>query len=273
VSRVSVALPVRNGAPHLREAIRSILDQTHADLELVVSDNHSTDGTAEIVGSFDDPRVRLVRPPAPLSMALSHSFAVERTQTEYVAIMGADDVASPQRLARQVARLERGPDLVLVGCWCAMLDAGGRRVGALRYPSHPEDVARTAISANPVVLPTMLLRRQGYEAAGGFRDDSGYAFDYDLVLRLLRIGQVANVPEELVSYRYAGTSISAARAMQRDGLRVRWRALRRDGYPLSRYIWLAKPLAALALPAPLLRAIVIPYMRFFHGRASADRPR
>jgi glycosyltransferase involved in cell wall biosynthesis len=273
MTTVSVALPVRNGGAHLHEAIGSILRQTHADLELVVSDNHSTDETVEVARSFDDPRLRLVRPSAPLSMAVSHRFAVEQTRGRYVAIMGADDIAAPRRLARQLDALERDEGLVLVGCWCAMVDRAGRRVGALRYPARSEDIARSAIAANPVVLPTMLLRREAYEGAGGFREDCGYAFDYDLVLRLVRLGRVANVPEELLSYRYAGTSISAARAMQRDGLRARWRALRRDRYPLRRYVWLAKPLAALALPPPLLRAIVIPYMRLMHGRARAEESR
>ena len=265
---VSVALPVRNGAPFIEEAVRSILTQTHADLELVVCDNHSTDATSEILDRLADPRLTVVRPPEPLPMALSHRFAVERTSSRLVAIMGADDVADPKRLAAQLAMFAADPTLVLVGCWCETIDDDGRRIGALRYADRPDRVRREALRANPVVLPSMLLRRDAYDDIGGFRSDFGYAFDYDLVLRLLRVGEIANVPQDLMRYRYrlGGTSFRAIREMQRDGFRVRLAALRRDGYPVPDYVWLVQPLLALAVPSPILRAIAVPYMNFFHGK-------
>src|SRR2546423_14817056 len=243
----------------------------------MVWDNHSTDGTAEVARSLGDPRVRIVRPDRPLPISLHHRFAVELTDTELVAIMGADDVAAPERLARQVAYLRAHPTVALVGCWCAMLDTAGTRVGALRYAAAPEDVRHKAVRANPIVLPTMLFRLSAYDAAGGFRDDFGVAFDYDLVLRLVRIAGVANLPEELLAYRYntSGGSFRNIRVFQREGLRVRLRALRAGGYPWYEWLWIAKPLAALALPSAALRAIAIPYMRFVHGRARlpAERAR
>ena len=266
---VSVALPVRNGAPFVEDAVRSILDQTHRELELVVCDNHSTDATAEILASFADARLRVVRPPQPLPMALSHRFAVERTSSRLVAIMGADDLARPRRLAAELAALDADPALVLVGCWCETIDDEGASIGALHYPAAPARVRREALRANPVVLPSMLFRREAYEAVGGFRLDFGYAFDYDLVLRLLRAGNVANVAEDLLRYRYrlGGSSFRAIKDIQRDGLRVRWAALRRDGYSALEHLWLLQPLAALAVPSGVLRAIAVPYMNFFHGRA------
>ncbi len=267
--RVAVVLPVRDGGRHFEPALRSILEQTHRELDIVVSDNHSTDGTPEVARSVGDSRVRIVRPGAPLPISLHHRFAVERTDTELVAIMGADDLAAPERLERQIAYLRAHPNVGLVGCWCGMLDTAGTRVGALRYAAAPEDVRHKAVRANPIVLPTMLFRRAAYDAVGGFRDDFGVAFDYDLVLRLVRIAGVANLPEELLAYRYntSGGSFRNIRVFQREGLRVRLRALRAGGYPWYEWLWLAKPLAALALPSPALRAIAIPYMRFAHGRA------
>jgi len=265
---VSVALPVRDGAPFIADAVRSVLAQTHHDLELVVCDNHSTDETGRLLAAFDDPRLRVVRPPQALPMALSHDFAVRSTTARLVAIMGADDVADPRRIAAQVAALASDPALVLVGCWCETIDEAGRATGGLRYPAERSRVRREALRANPIVLPSMLLRRTAYDAVGGFRDEFGYAFDYDLVLRLLRMGEVANVSEDLLRYRYrtSGSSFRKIKEIQREGFRVRWAALRRDGYGLRDYVWLLQPLLALAVPSAVLRAIAVPYMNFFHGR-------
>ena len=93
----------------------------------------------------------------------------------------ADDVAQPRRLAAELAALDADPALVLVGCWCETIDDDGASIGALHYPAAPARVRREALRANPVVLPSMMFRREAYDAVGGFRLDFGYAFDYDLV--------------------------------------------------------------------------------------------
>jgi glycosyltransferase involved in cell wall biosynthesis len=263
---------VRNGGRFLEDALASILAQTHADFELVVCDNHSTDETAEMLARMADRRLRVVRPPNPLPMSLSHRFAVEQTTAPLVAMMGANDVATPDRLAAQVAMLAADPRLVLVGCWCETIDDRGALVGALRYADRPERVRREVLRANPIVLPSMLFRRAAYDAVGGFRDDFGLAFDYDLVLRLLRVGDVANVPRDLLRFRYSrqGSSFRQIKDIQREGFRVRWHALRGGGYQAREYLSLLKPLAAMALPSAVLRAIAIQYMNLFHGRAAAE---
>ena len=269
MTRVSVALPARNGMPYLREAVASILAQTFDDLELLVVDNASTDGTAEFLATVADPRVRTARAPDGLGLVGVHALAVASTSTELVALMGQDDIAEPTRLERQVALLDAEPAVGLVGSWCSMIDVAGRRIGALHYAVTPDDIHRRIVRNTQVPVPSMLFRRSVYDAAGGFTAECDYAFDYDLVARLARRGAVANVPEELVRVRYnpAGASAVSARRVQRGALRVRWRTLRAGGYPLAEYVWLLKPLAALALPPWILRRIIVPYMRRAHGRA------
>ena len=78
--KVSVVLPVRNGVPYLRKAVQSVLAQTFADLELVVLENWSSDGTAEILAGFDDPRLRVVPAERPLSIIENWARAAEQTR-------------------------------------------------------------------------------------------------------------------------------------------------------------------------------------------------
>ncbi len=264
--RVSVVLPVRNGMPFLPEAVASILTQTYGGFELVISDDLSTDGTAAYLASLTDPRVRVIRPPRDLDLVDSHAFAVAATTSELVALMGQDDIAEPTRLAREVALVDSDAAIGLVGSWCSMIDLSGRRIGTLRYAVTPGEIRARIVRNTHVPVPSMLFRRAAYDSVGGFIADCDYAFDYELVARLARRGAVANVPEELVRVRYnpAGASAIAARRVQRGALRVRWRSLRAGGYPLREWLWLLKPLAALALPPWLMRRIIVPYMRRAH---------
>jgi glycosyltransferase involved in cell wall biosynthesis len=253
--------------PFLPEAVGSILAQTYGDLELVISDDFSTDGTGAYLASLTDPRIRVVRPPHELGLVESHAFAVAATGTELVALMGQDDIAEPARLVRQVALIDSDPSLGLVGSWCSMIDLEGHRIGALRYAVTADDIRARIVRHTHVPVPSMLFRRAAYDDAGGFTADCDYAFDYELVARLAVRRAVANVPDELVRVRYnpAGASAVAARRVQRGALRVRWRTLRAGGYPLTEWIWLLKPLAALTLPRWLMRRIIVPYMRRAHG--------
>jgi len=270
-SRLSVVLPVRDGMPYLRAALRSLLDQTFDDYRLVVVDDFSSDGSYEFLLSLGDPRLRVVRPTSALSLPLIHRFGVGLTDTELVALMGHDDIALPERLARQVALIDGDRSLGLVGCWVTMIDARDRTVGAIRYAVEPDDIAARLIRNNQFVAPTLLFRRAVYDAVGGFTDDCDYAFDYDFAFRACRASRCANVAEELLRYRYnpEGASVRTARRVQKGALRARRRDLRRGGHRLHHYAWLLLPLLALALPPRVLRWIVIPYMRLAHGRAGA----
>ena len=147
-----------------------------------------------------------------------------------------------------------------------MIDLAGRRIGALHYAVSTEEIRARIVRNTHVPAPTMLFRRTAYDAAGGFTPACDYAFDYDLVARLALRRAVANVPEELVRIRYnpAGASAASARRVQRGALRVRWRTLREGRYPLPEYVWLLKPLLGLALPDPLLRRVIVPYMTRAH---------
>jgi glycosyltransferase involved in cell wall biosynthesis len=253
--------------PFLRDAVASILGQTYRDFELIISDDFSTDGTAAFLAELTDPRVRVIQPPHDLGLVESHQFAVAATATELVALMGQDDIAEPDRLAREVALLDGDPSLALVGSWCTMIDLDGRRIGALHYAVSPGEIRRQIVRNTHVPVPSMLFRRAAYDAEGGFTASCDYAFDYDLVSRFARRSAVANVAEELVRVRYnpAGASSTSARRVQWGGLRVRWQTLRAGGHPATEYVWLLKPLAALALPRGLLRRIIVPYMRRAHG--------
>jgi glycosyltransferase involved in cell wall biosynthesis len=237
VSQVSVLLPVRNAERFLREAVDSVLGQTLADLELVVVDDGSTDGTAAILASYDDPRLRVLSSPGDgLVCALNHGL--EHGRAPYVARMDADDVSLPQRLERQVDLLEREPRLGLVATWVSVIDAAGRELREHVLPERHGDLARRLLLRNPFQHGSVVLRRSVLDRVGPYRGDYGHNEDYDLWRRLARVAELGCVPETLYRYRVHGEAVTQQdrgdRVERRERLRDElWTDLRDRDYRLG----------------------------------------
>src|SRR5690606_37978741 len=206
--RVSVLLPCRNAAEHLPEAIASLEAQTYADFEVVAVDDGSTDATAALLEAWAarDGRIRVLRTP-PRGLVPALAGALDASAGELIARMDADDIAEPDRLARQVALPDASPDVVACGTRVRYFPRAAVRDGARRYEqwlnalTDPEELARDIFVECPIAHPTLVVRRAALLAVGGYRDP-GWPEDYDLVLRLWAAGgRLANVPAVLLRWR------------------------------------------------------------------------
>lgn len=248
---VSVLMPVWNGEAHLEAAIASVLGQTWRDLELVVVDDGSTDGTPALLArlAVQDARLRvLTRPNGGIVAALNAGLAACRGAL--VARMDADDLCRPERIARQVAAFRDDPALVLCG---SAIEMFGDRRGVLRFPTDDRGCRAMLATWSSFAHPSVMMRSDVLQAHG-LRYDAGhqYAEDYRLWSDLARFGRLRNLPEPLLRYRVHAGQISQARrqAQQEVHLRV---AL--------------DNLGALALPRPVGHAELAPVL--FAHRASA----
>ena len=183
---VSVVMPVRNAGGYLAEAVDSILRQTHANLELLLIDDHSTD---RAIAALDksDPRLQILATNGHgLVDACNTGFACSRG--DYVARMDADDISLPERLRLQLAYLEANPVVDLCGCCVDIFSARGIEGGLRRYRDwlnsvlEPEQVRQQIFIESPLPNPTLMLRRTALRHLGGYRDN-GWPEDYDLLLR------------------------------------------------------------------------------------------
>jgi glycosyltransferase involved in cell wall biosynthesis len=220
---VSLLMGVHNGERYLREAVDSVLQQALGDLELIVVDDASNDGTGRILGDFDDPRLVVLRNAENVGLTPSLNRALERARGHFVGRQDADDRSLPQRLARQVAFLEARPDVGLCGTWARFIDESGRSAGAGHPPSESDDLADGLLAENKIFHGTILARRPLMEELGGYRNAFRYSQDYDLYLRALATTRLANVPEELYELRFHTASISDSKA----DLQHRYKALAR----------------------------------------------
>ncbi len=204
VPLVSVVLPVRDGAAFVAEAIGSILTQTLDAFELLVVDDGSRDATPAIIGGLAarDRRIRvLTQPSLGLVPALNRGLAEARGP--YVARMDADDLAMPERLARQVAALDAHPTVAALGSFCRVIGRDGTVLGHRhrRPPTEPAAIRCALRRGNCMIHPTMMLRRSAVLDAGGYRAAFRLAEDFDLWLRLAERHDLMNLPEPLLTYR------------------------------------------------------------------------
>lgn len=219
--RVSVVLPVRDGARYLREAVESVLGQSLVDLELIVVDDGSSDETPAVLAGFGDRRLRVLRQDR-LGLVTALNRGLEAATAAYVARMDADDVSLSERLERQVAFLDAHPRVALVVPGVELVDEEGRQVGTITLPAADADLRRRLLLRNPITHGSVVLRRLAVEAAGGYRAAHGANEDYDLWRRLARGWELAAIPELLYRYRVhpdAVTKTDPERVARREALR------------------------------------------------------
>lgn len=206
---VTVLLPARNAAAYLPQALQSLWTQTLDDIEVVVVDDGSDDGTTELLSREKDDRLVVVGGSgAGIAAALNAGLAEARGT--FIARMDADDVSVPDRLQRQLGFLDLHPDIGVVGSNIAFLRGDGRATARrTRLPITPEGVCLHLHIGNCLPHPTAVLRRELLERVGGYRVDRPAAEDYDLWLRLLPLTRLANLDACLVRYRQHAANASA----------------------------------------------------------------
>ncbi len=230
---VSALMGVRDGVPWVWDAVESLLAQTAPDLEVIVVDDGSTDGTPDLLRAIPDPRLRVERqPPAGLTRALNRALGLARAPL--LARLDADDLALPERLARQQAFLAAHPEVGLLGTGAREVDAGGREVARVTPPADDAGIRRALIRRNPFVHSSVVMRRAAVERVAGYDERLPVAQDYELWMRLSRVTRLANLPEPLVIRRLLPGRVSARREADRLAAeaRVQWRARALGRLPL-----------------------------------------
>lgn len=200
MAKISILMGVYNEAAYLPAAIESVLTQTHEDLEFIVVDDASTDDSVDVVRSYDDPRIILLENETNRGLTVSLNRALSEATGELVARQDADDVSEPDRLARQVAFLERNPSVAVVGTGAHLIDGDGTVLDTRIAYCNPtfEDFMATG----HLIHGSILARRSVLEEVGGYDEFFRYAQDQELWLRLTDAGyEIANIPDPLYLHR------------------------------------------------------------------------
>ncbi len=209
--RVTVMMAVYNAERYLRESAESALAQTFRDLELLIVYDPSTDRSLEVARALAaaDPRVRIIENARKKNVAFVRQLALAEARGELVAVLDADDLALPDRIAVEVELLDRRPDLDLVGTAYDVIDAEGRPVLSVSVPEDSLAIRWRLLCGGAFGHSTVLFRRDAIRAAGGYDEAVESSEDYELMVRLAaRGGRFAQLPRPLVKWRSHATSLS-----------------------------------------------------------------
>ncbi|NNC43357.1 MAG: glycosyltransferase family 2 protein [Acidimicrobiia bacterium] len=215
---VSVVVPIYNGAEVVADTLRSVLGQTHQNLEVIAVDDGSTDRTVQLIEEEfgGDERVRLVTQ-VNQGVAAARNAGLAEANGPLIAFVDSDDVWHQEKLAKQVALLERaGPDVGVVYTWYANIDRAGVIVPPLRpKPMHRGNVLAPLLLQNFVgnastpLIRTSLLKRVGGYSRDLLEKSGGQGFeDWHLYLKLAEVCEFEVVAEFLTGYRQGRATMS-----------------------------------------------------------------
>lgn len=205
VQGLSVGIPVRNQSTTIASTIEAILAQTVRPHEIVICENHSTDGTSEIVEKFRE-QVRIVRPPMPLEMMANWNYCVSATTGTWVSLLSGDDLALPNYCEVLSRGIRVESDAVLVrAAWQVINEddavVSTQRLLSVRRISRPPKTFLEQIAHPKVSFAAFAMRREAWNTAGGFPTTMKLNGDWALWLLLSRLGPFIYEDEIISRYR------------------------------------------------------------------------
>jgi Glycosyl transferase family 2 len=227
---ISVAMSVYNSAQFLAPAIESILEQTFTDFEFLILNDGSSDESADIVESYarKDARVRPIHRENK-GLIVSLNQLLQEAQAPLIARMDGDDIAKPERFAKQVAFLTANPDHGVLGTWTEDMDESGNsfHLTGADHPTTNADFQAVVGERSPLCHPSVIMRRDLALSVGGYHAAFRHCEDYDLWLRLASKTKICSLPERLVRYRHSPNQVSNKHVVEQQvGVAVARLALR-----------------------------------------------
>ncbi len=203
---ISIGMSVFNNKDTIGRAVRSIVNQTFRDWELLIYDDGSTDGTADVLRTFDDERIVVLRDGKNRGLPARLNETIAAARGEFYARMDGDDVSYPERLELQLAYMNAHPEVDLMGSGICVVGPQGSVLGKRIPPSDHAAICRRPYSGFPLAHPTFFGRRKWFQS-WLFRLEAGGACDQDLLLRSFATSKFANTSDILLGYREDGISL------------------------------------------------------------------
>ncbi len=205
---VSILLPVYNGRKFLRESIESVLHQSLRDFEFVIWDDHSTDGSADIIDSYCDPRIRKYSNPVNLGLFKTLNLAISNARGDWMRLWSQDDVMKSSCLETESQFLRRHPEIGMCYCGVDVIDENG----SITLPSSSNctpDIVPPALAAQIMFyhgsiagnIANVILNKRVLERVGMFLEDFRIAGDFEMWVRISKEYSIGHINQPLILLR------------------------------------------------------------------------
>lgn len=202
---ISVIMPVYNSGLYLKDAIDSILTQSFADFELIIFNDGSVDNSAEIIESYNDPRIQFVNNSYNQGYVPLLNEGLKRAKGKYIARMDADDISESQRFALQYAYMEAHPDCILCGSRFSVIGSEDRS----ELPLDNETIKLKLLYITPFCHPSVMIRNEVLQQHNiQYNTAHSPAEDHEMWVQLSAYGSFHNMEESLLRYRVHDNNVS-----------------------------------------------------------------
>ncbi len=200
-------MPVYNAEKYVGEAIESVLNQTHSNIELIIVNDASTDNSKIIIQSYRDPRIKYFENAVNLNIVKTRNRCISEASGEYIAVLDSDDIARPLRLEKQLEFLEANKEFGMCGTFYQVIDSNGKLLNKVELPLSEIDTKTTLYFSNCFCHSSIMLRA---ELAKLFKYKEGYDIieDYEIIYNISKVAKIGNLPFISTYYRIHGNNVT-----------------------------------------------------------------
>jgi glycosyltransferase involved in cell wall biosynthesis len=211
--KISVIIPVYNGNRTIAQAIKSILNQTFEDFELILIDDCSKDSSSQIIKTYskNDQRIKFIQNKKNIGLAESLNIAINVSVCNFIARLDQDDEALPERLIKQYKFMQKHPDVAVAGSAVLIMGKTKKFDKIFTVPTDFNEIKKTLLNYNCIFHPSVIMRKKSIINAGGYRKEFKNAEDYDLWLRISKKEKIVNIQDPLTRYNYSTGGMTLGR--------------------------------------------------------------
>lgn len=208
MEKISVILPVYNGAKFLREAIESVLNQSYENFEFIIINDGSTDDSLDIIKSYNDNRIVIINQNNQ-GLVKSLNNGLKKSKHQLIARMDADDISDVNRFYEQITFMNNHPDAAMVGTQAQIISEDGRFLYTSQMPTSPNRISEYLKKGSPFFHGSVMFRKIVLEKNGGY-DENIIHFVEDLILwkKLNLTNKLYNLDVPLYKYRLRYNALS-----------------------------------------------------------------
>ncbi len=216
IPKVTVLMSVYNGEKYLREAIDSILSQTFKDFEFLILNDGSTDKTAEILKSYQDPRIKIINNEKNIGLTKSLNKGLKIAKGNYIARQDADDISLPTRFEEELKFLKKNSNVALVGTDYFLINEKDKIINTINCLTENRKLKEKLLEGNQFAHGSIIFKKECIEKIGMYREEFKFAQDFDFTLRITEEFDVANIPKSLYKWRINIDSVSVKKKTLQD---------------------------------------------------------